>query len=149
MLTRRAALQGGTAVATCAAVITAAGAVAASLPPSDSELLALADRYWALRRESARLDDSAPGKSSAEWDAIYDRVGVLDDEAFEIASRIVDLRANTPRGLAAKLRIIRLEAGFREETKQPECHSKYDQAVARGLWTAREDAERLAGRAQS
>lgn len=53
---RRDALCRGTA--TVAAIATAAGAVAAVSQSSDSELLALSDRYWALREEMARLDGS-------------------------------------------------------------------------------------------
>lgn len=68
----------------------------------------------------ARLDGSAPGKPKSEWGALCDRVSELDDQAFEIASRIVDRQANTTGGLAAKLHVIRLEAGFREDTRQPE-----------------------------
>ena len=122
----------------------------AAVPPaSDSELLDLSDRYWALREEALRLDRSAPGKHRAEYDAIYDKVAELDDEAFGIATRIAHLPADTPKGLTSKLRIIRLEAGFGVDTKRPKGGDKYDQTVALGLWTAIEDAERLAGRAEA
>ncbi len=122
----------------------AAPAVAAST--QDVELLALSDRYWALRDQGLELDRSAPGKPHAEWEAIYDRVAELDEEAFEIASQIADMPAFTPGGLAAKLRIIRLEAGFRDDVKLlGSLDNRYEATVALGLWTAREDAERLVG----
>ena len=68
----------------------------------------------------------------------------LDEEAFEIATRIASMSALTPQGLAAKLRIIRLEAGFRDDKKLVRGENKYEATVALGLWTAREDAECLA-----
>ena len=139
-MTRRAALKGTAAVATCAVAGTAVAANS-----QDAELLALSDQYWALHEDAKQLDHSAPGKPQPEYDAIYDRVSELNDEAFEIATQIVNMPALTPQGLAAKLRIIRLEATFPDHMKQSKQWNKFDATVALGLWTAREDAERLVG----
>ncbi len=57
------------------------------------------------------------GKPHAEYDAIYDRVAEFDDQAVEIALSIAEMPARTPKGLAAKLRIMRLEAGFPDDMK--------------------------------
>ena len=123
-----------------------AGSPAVAASSQDAELLALSDRYWGLREDALQLDRSAPGKPQPEYDAIYDRVGELDNEAFEIATQIANIPALTSQGLAAKLRIIRLEAGFRDDVKLlGSLDNRYEATVALGLWTAREDAERLVG----
>ena len=147
MLSRRETLRGGTAAV---AAIAAAGAVAAAAVPTlsaaDTDLLALSDRYWTFQEEANRLDRSSPGKSSAERDAIWDKINVLDDEAFEIASRISNMQARTPAGLAAKLRIVRLEAGYGDDVKiLSDPFEQCERTVALGLWTAREDALALSG----
>ena len=119
-ITRRAALRGTAAVAAVAAA-GAAGTIGAA-NPQDGELLALSDQYWTLRDEALQLDRSAPGKPRPEYDAIYDRVGEPDEEAFAIATRVAEMPAFMPGGLAAKLRIIRLEAGFRDDMKLKGAH---------------------------
>ena len=77
-ITRRNALAGSAAVAAAAV----AGKSARPTNNPDTELLALADRYWSLRDEGLALDRSAPGSPHAWWDRIYDRVAELDEEAF-------------------------------------------------------------------
>ncbi len=144
LLSRRSALLGTAAVASFAAPVAMAEYL--NRAAGDAELLALSDRYWSHREEARDLDRSAPGKPKAEYDAIYDRVAELDDDAFEIAERVADMSALTPKGLAAKLRIVRLECGFPPHMKYAKMWDRYDQAVALGLWTAIQDAERLAGR---
>ena len=142
-ITRRSALL-GTAAAMSVAAPVAMAEYLTRAAARDTDLLALSDRYWSHREEALELDRSAPGKPKAEYDAIYDRVAELDDDAFEIAERVADMSALTPKGLAAKLRIVRLECGFPEHVKQTNQWDRYDQAVALGLWTAIEDAERVA-----
>ena len=73
----------------------------------------------------------------------------FDEEAFGIACRISDTPARTGKGLAAKLRVIRSEAGFRDDVKVIGGDDPYTNNVALGLWTAIEDAVRLAGKGVS
>ena len=56
MLSRRAALQGGTEVATCAAVTTAAGAVAAVVRNDADPVVDLGRQWTAIQEKIARLD---------------------------------------------------------------------------------------------
>ena len=144
-ITRRNALAGTAAVA----AVAVAGKPARPANEPDTDLLAQADRYWSLRDEGLALDRSAPDSPKAWWNRIYDRVAELDEEAFGIAGRISDTPARTGKGLAAKLRIIRFVAGFRDGVKVLKDGNRYDAAVALGLWTAIEDATRLAGEARS
>ena len=143
-VTRRQALKGTAALATCTAV---AGTALAS--GEDDQLLALSEQYWELVAEGLRLDRSTPGKPSAVRDAIYDRIDKMDDEAVAVALRLLDMPAHTGEGLAAKLRIVRHEAGFPDKLKLAEQWDPCQRAVALGLWTAMEDAARVAGRALS
>ena len=59
-ITRRAALRGTAAMATCAA-----GGAAVATTTQDAELLALSHQYWALREKAQQLDHSAPGTPRA------------------------------------------------------------------------------------
>jgi hypothetical protein len=139
--TRREVLKGTAALATSTAV---AGTALAS--GVDGHLLALSEQYWELVAEGLRLDRSTPGRSTAVRDAIYDRIGELDSEAVAVALRLLDMPAHTAEGLAAKLRIVRHEAGYPVKLRLSDMWEPCQQAVALGLWTAMEDAARLGGR---
>ena len=113
--TRRDLLKGTAALATCTTV-----ARTALASGEDGQLLALSERYWELVAEGLRLDRSTPGKSTAVRDAIYDRIDKLDNEAVAVALRLLVIPAQTGEGLAAKLRIVRHEAGFPDKLRLSE-----------------------------
>ena len=141
--TRRKMLTGAAAMIASTS-ITGTAVYAGSNQGQDAGLLALCDRYWAARGRFTELDRSAHGVPRSEWDALYDRVGELDDEAFAIAEHIADATAHTPTGLLAKLRIIRLEAGYPEGCIKSKKWDRYECMVAMGLWTAMEDVVLMA-----
>ncbi len=99
MLTRRAALQGGTAVATCAAVTTAAGAVAAVVS-SDTDLI------LALRNERDRLITRINGfPNTFEADEMGSE---LSDDLIEIEARILEIEPRTFAGVLAQVEQLAL-----------------------------------------
>ena len=91
MLTRRAALQGGTAAVVCTAAITAANAVAAS----PCEPLLEMEREWIAQRDHYR---TYPDESDEARDPLLDRL-------IETEVQMHRTPATTPAGIAVKLRM--------------------------------------------
>ena len=94
MLSRRDALRGGTAVATCAAVSTAAGAIDAVVAKESEPLLEM-ERQWIARRDHYR---TCPDESDEARDPLLDCL-------IEMEVEIHRTPATTPAGIAVKLRM--------------------------------------------
>ena len=97
MLSRRAALKGGSAVAMYTAAITAAGAVATPIP-TDS-ILSLERQLWEADEAWSEASDTPDG------DAAYERFKPLDE-------RMRDAVPVSLEGLAAKLRYLKWHVGI-------------------------------------
>ena len=132
MLSRRAALKGGTAVALGAAAITAAGAVAG--PQDDTALLELVasfhrtyqtsveakERFLRVRRDVEALPGCPSLADYEAWRAfmtkhgeaaLFHKWGGLIGQCGELARAIIETPATTLRGTIEKLRIVHLAIG--------------------------------------
>ena len=78
MLTRRAALQGGTATVACVVVTTAAGAVATAKP--NDPILSLERRFW-------KEDEASADADTLEGAEAYERFKVLDKQMQDAVNR--------------------------------------------------------------
>ena len=96
MLSRRAALRGGTAAVACAVVTTAAGAVATAKP--NDPILSLERRFWEADEASGHAD-------TLEEIAAYERLGVLDKQMQDAVPVSLE-------GVAAKLRYLKWDASI-------------------------------------
>ncbi len=135
MLTRRAALKGGTAVATCAAVITAAGAVAIPAFAVEPE-----DPILALRNERDRLIAAINGfPNTVEGDEMGDE---FSDDLIEIEARILEIEPRTLAGALAQVEQLAL-------WHQGGLTYRGDETIEPLIKALPERIGRLAGRAQS
>ena len=168
MLTRRAALRGGTATV---AAIAVTGAVAG--PQDDTALLELVasfhrtyqtsveakERFSRARRD---IEASLGCPSLADYEAwrafmtkhgeaaLFHKWGGLIGQCGELARAIIETPATTLRGTIEKLRIVHLAIGDGEGSPTADhelmAHQDWD---APWMESVIRDLERLAGRAQS
>ena len=154
MLSRRAALKGGTAVAVSAAVGTAASAVAIPVSANpdanledlhagwhaDEPLLEMEKEWFAWRDHCCNY----PDRSDAARDPLFEQLNAMEVEMHRTP-------ATTPAGIAVKLRMWARLHGHHFEGDWWERSVEdfgYDLDVV-PIIAALHDAERLAGRAQS
>ena len=133
MLTRRSALRGGTAAVSCAAVTTAAGAVAAVISSDTDPILA-------LRNERDRLIARINGlPNTFEGDEM---VSEIDDDLIEVEARILESEPRTFAGVLAQVEQLAL-------WHQGGLTHRGDETIEPLIKALPERIERLAGRAQS
>ncbi len=142
MLTRRAALKGGTAAVSCAAVTTAAGAVAAS--PHEPLLALWCERQRLRAVQKSLLAEAEVLEKAGDGDAYHRaeaKCSELEDVVFdELEHQISRSQARTIEGAAIQARILVEYLSAGQMTDDRDLHMGRN--LAAGL-------ERLAGRAQS
>ena len=144
MLTRRAALQGGTATV---AVIAGAGAVAARVAVDDP-VIALVDEIRRVNKAwhaAADARDLARARGSEDWPDLEEKYEAYSDRYWELRAEICETPARTLRGTLAKFRGIY----FDWEIKDMRAGRKVGMMEADFAASVFRDLDRLAGRTQS
>ena len=144
-INRRTVLRGGAAVG--AAGATFGVAVPKAMTGGDAQILALHEKWQSLRDRAHELDGAAVGTTPERYGAIHKELEALDYQTDRIADALVVVPANNAQELALKLRVIRARAGFVPDGALPTHCEPGEPIVCKGLHSAIQDAERLAGRA--